>query len=66
MRAVPERIGRHIGGWRLVFGPSSARPLSAAQSVPVRTESSWYSTHQPDFATPSAAPSSPDPIRAVR
>ena len=63
MRAVPERTtGRHIGGGRLVFGPSSARPPSAAFPDLPRTERLWHSTHQPDFATPSAAPSPPDPI----
>ena len=30
MRAVPERTGRHIGGGRLVFGPSSACLPTAA------------------------------------
>ena len=67
MRAVPERTtGRHIGGGRLVFGPSSVRPLSAAFPDLARTESLWYSTHQPDCATRSAAPSPPDPIGAGR
>ena len=66
MRAVPERTGRHIEGGRLVFGPSSARPPVAALRDLARTESSWHSTHQPDFAIPSAAPSPPDPIRATR
>lgn len=66
MRAVPERTGRHIRGERLVFGPSSARPPSAAFRDLARTESLWYSTHQPDFATHSAAPSPPDPIGAGR
>ena len=66
MRAVPERTGRHIGGGRLVFGPSSARPPSSAFRDLARTESLWYSTHQPDCATPSAAPSPPDPIGAGR
>ena len=66
MRAVPERTGRHIGGGRLVFGPSSACPPSAALRNLARTESSWHSTHQPAFATLSAAPSPPDPIGAGR
>ena len=66
MRAVPERTGRHIGGGCLVFGPSSARPPVAAFHDLARTESLWYSTHQPDFATLSAAPSPPDPTGAGR
>jgi hypothetical protein len=66
MRAVPERTGRHIRGERLVFGPSSARPPSAAFRDLARTECLWYSTHQPDFATHSAALSPPDPIGTGR
>jgi hypothetical protein len=67
MRAVPERTtGRHIGGGRLVFGPSSARPLSAAFPDLARTESLWYSTSQPDFAIRSAAPSPPEPTGSGR
>lgn len=66
MRAVPERSGRHIGGRRLVFGPTSARPPSAAFRDFARMESSWYSKHQPDFATHSAARSLPAQIRAGR
>lgn len=67
MRAVPERTtGRHIGGGRLVFGPTSVRPLWAAFPDLARTESPWYSTNQPDFAIRSAAPSPPEPTGAGR
>lgn len=64
MRAVPQRTGRHILGGRLVFGPSSARPLSAVDLA--RTESLWYSTLPSDFATRSAERSSPPPTGAGR
>jgi len=66
MRAEPERTGRHIRGGRLVFGPSSARPLTAVRPDITRTESLWYSTLPPDFATRSAARSSPPPTGAGR
>ena len=66
MRAEPERTGRHIGGGRLVFGPSSARPSTAAFRDLARTESLWYPTHQPDCAIPSAGPWPPGRIGAGR
>ncbi len=66
MRAVAERTGRHIWGGRLVFGPSSARPPSAVRPDLTRTESLWYSTLPPDFATRSAARSSPPPTGVGR